>query len=358
MSENENDLTARGIAAYEAGNKKEAAQYLSQAAREDKSNERVWYYLAQLVNDSEKRQQCLENVLKLNPDHAEARAELDQLLTEPPADTPQSETEPSQPETPPQPEEPAPQAAAPPADKTTTADDTSPETIPLPRPEPQLPEGLSLPLLSAIPGAPQVISVEEVSTSAAKLLLRSMEILAGHEIPAAGITWWNIWLTTGIIGFITGAMIVVRSLIISIGFLTSPNILSLITRPLLSVVTLSAAVAAGGYLSHWYLTRQEGGEGSLLNHFHVMVSVWAPAALLLNIVILLEGVFRAAVITVPRLLFGSLGGTSALLTLVAIAITVYAINLMAKHLEPLHELSGRPLYLAAALMLTVTAFLF
>jgi hypothetical protein len=123
-------------------------------------------------------------------------------------------------------------------------------------------------------------------------------------------------------------------------------------------VTLSAAVAAGGYLSHWYLTRQEGGEGSLLDHFHVMVSVWAPAALLLNIVILLEGVFRAAVITVPRLLFGSLGGTSALLTLVAIAITVYAINLMAKHLEPLHELSGRPLYIAAALMLTVTAFLF
>jgi hypothetical protein len=196
MSENENDLTARGITAYEAGNKKEAAQYLSQAAREDKSNERGLVLSRPACQRSEKRRQCLENVLKLNPDHAEARAELDQLLgrilgpilpnreTEPSSQleaTPVSGASPAA--EPPQPEEPAPEAAAAPADTTATADDTSPDTIPLPRPEPQSPEGLSLPLLSAIPGAPEVITIEEVSTSAATLLPRSMEILAGHETP-------------------------------------------------------------------------------------------------------------------------------------------------------------------------------
>ena len=73
------ELLRRGIAAAKAGRKEEAHEVLFQVVKLDERNEQAWLWLSGVVDSTEERQICLENVLAINPANARARAGLDWL---------------------------------------------------------------------------------------------------------------------------------------------------------------------------------------------------------------------------------------------------------------------------------------
>ncbi len=70
------DLLMQGIAAAEIGKKIQARDLLLQVTDRDEGNVLAWLWLSRVVESFEDRQLCLENVLALAPQHAEARDEL------------------------------------------------------------------------------------------------------------------------------------------------------------------------------------------------------------------------------------------------------------------------------------------
>lgn len=67
------------VAAAQAGNKDEARKLASRVLRTDPDNIRAWIVMAQVVRERDKAIDCLENVLRLEPDHPWARLHLDRL---------------------------------------------------------------------------------------------------------------------------------------------------------------------------------------------------------------------------------------------------------------------------------------
>lgn len=65
------------IQAIHAGETETARDLLMQAVERDESNVAAWWQLSQVVEAPDERDICLENVLALDPDHAEARAALE-----------------------------------------------------------------------------------------------------------------------------------------------------------------------------------------------------------------------------------------------------------------------------------------
>jgi len=81
------ELLQRGIAAARAGRLQEARQALLQVIELDERNERAWIWLSGVVDSTEERRICLENVLAINPQNHHAQAGmrwLDQQESPPP----------------------------------------------------------------------------------------------------------------------------------------------------------------------------------------------------------------------------------------------------------------------------------
>lgn len=76
---NIDELLQQGIAAIQAGRKEEARQILMQVVELDERNEQGWLWLSGVVESSEDRRVCLENVLAINPNNAHAQAGLEWL---------------------------------------------------------------------------------------------------------------------------------------------------------------------------------------------------------------------------------------------------------------------------------------
>jgi hypothetical protein len=72
-------LVQQGIAAYRAGNKDEAIRLLSQAIRENRSDETAWLYLGACLDDPDKKRKAYERVLELNPNNDKAKNALARL---------------------------------------------------------------------------------------------------------------------------------------------------------------------------------------------------------------------------------------------------------------------------------------
>lgn len=93
-----NELFEQGVAAAQAGRREEARALLMQVVEADERNEHAWLWLASVVDDPNDLRVCLENVLHLNPQHAQARHVLDQLVAQaqptaaPPASLPEPQT--------------------------------------------------------------------------------------------------------------------------------------------------------------------------------------------------------------------------------------------------------------------------
>jgi len=77
------DLLSQGIAAAKAGQREQARDLLMQAIELDERNEKAWLWLSGVVDTTEDRCVCLENVLALNPDNTWARRGLERLLPDP-----------------------------------------------------------------------------------------------------------------------------------------------------------------------------------------------------------------------------------------------------------------------------------
>lgn len=336
------DMVSEGIAAYEAGDVKQARQILSQVVKEDKTNEQAWLYLGRSLTDPEKRKQCFQMVLKLNPDNVEAKRELASAIGRMSA---ASEGDPGEVHT---------------AAKPSAADDARA------RARAAMSSRFSLKALNAIPGAPENMSANDVLGFARTLTQSSIAVLLGREGDSRA-SWWRFWLIVVLTTFVNGLLRDVRALIIDVRFETTPDIGNLIVIPFYTILTGGVAVAAGCYLSHWYASRQEGGSGSLLEHSYGLATIWAPASVLMGILFAITSIRLGErfalnyIVTLEDLLLvglPDLPGMSLVLTLIAIAITAYAAFLMSRRLTAIHSFSGRSGWITALIMLAVTAIIF
>jgi len=65
-----------GIEAAKSGNRVLARDRLLEAVQQDSDQESAWWWLAQVADDQREQMRALENVLRLNPEHAEAQQAL------------------------------------------------------------------------------------------------------------------------------------------------------------------------------------------------------------------------------------------------------------------------------------------
>jgi hypothetical protein len=320
----EPDLTSRGIAAYEAGDRKEAAELLSQAVKENRDDERAWHTLSKVLTNPEKRKHCLQMVLRINPENAEARTELEAVE----GDLQQQSKN---------------------ADDLRAAASTGTG-------------GVNLKLLSAIPGAPDSLALSDLTGAAVEITQKGFSALTGQADPTEETaTWWKFWAAVGTISFINGLLFVIGNIIFSLRFSISPSVPGIITVPFLAVLIGGAAVAAGCYLSHWYANRQENGTGGLLEHSYTLAIIWAPAALITGLLAALENSFTGSVLTLNRFLrtgIPTLPAEALIVTLVALVVTGLALFRMAGAIEKLHGISNRAAWVTAAIMLAATALIF
>src|SRR5688572_11407841 len=79
-------LTEAGIAAYRAGQQEQARVLLAEATLADHSYELAWLWRTQVAATPDEQRACLEQILRLNPEHWQARTLLERLG--PPAATP------------------------------------------------------------------------------------------------------------------------------------------------------------------------------------------------------------------------------------------------------------------------------
>lgn len=333
MSE-ENSLAARGIAAYEAGDKREAAQLLSEAVKDEKTNETAWYYLAQLLANPEKKRHCLEMVLRINPDHAEARAELAALEHT----TSQSDGGVDQP--------------------------GNVQQMPRPGAEGSGAEAsVSASWASAIPGAPASITASQIMSDAQHILQGAVEVFTGQRDPLDDrVTWWNFVMIGLVIGFVNGLLFITRGLIFNIRVGSTPAIPGLFTRPFLAMFIIAAALGIACFVSYWYLKHGAGGQGDLLKHNFLVARIWALPAVLMGVLYAAENLFSGTtlVLTFNRLMstgFTAFSGVGIILTAIALVIALYTLQRLARGLEKLHGVESRPAYIAAALTLILIALL-
>jgi hypothetical protein len=90
------ELVQEAIAAIQAGDKQTGRQKLIRVVRSDPRSETAWLWLAETVDDPDKKRECLERVLSINPDNQHARQALSRLASPAPP-PPAQETTATQP---------------------------------------------------------------------------------------------------------------------------------------------------------------------------------------------------------------------------------------------------------------------
>jgi DNA helicase-2/ATP-dependent DNA helicase PcrA len=73
------DLIQRGMEAYERGEREKAGRLFALALRKNARDERAWFGLSQVVEEEDRKRECLEWVLAINPQHPAALAALEAL---------------------------------------------------------------------------------------------------------------------------------------------------------------------------------------------------------------------------------------------------------------------------------------
>ncbi len=101
------DQLQQGIAAAQAGDRQRARALLTAVVEADENQPDAWWYLSEIVDSPEEREICLSNLLALEPDNSQAKAELaevqaqraqflaqDQISTPPPQVVPEPDKTP------------------------------------------------------------------------------------------------------------------------------------------------------------------------------------------------------------------------------------------------------------------------
>ena len=71
-----------------AGREDEARGILLQMLKQNPADDEAWVWLASITSDREKRQKCLEEALKHNPNNATAKRVLQKMTAPPPEPLP------------------------------------------------------------------------------------------------------------------------------------------------------------------------------------------------------------------------------------------------------------------------------
>ena len=328
--------TDQGIAAYNAGDREQAAQLLTQAVRDDteKMNPDAWFYMAQLMNDPDKKRQCLERVIRLDPNYPDAQSQLDELNGGGSGASQAADGLRSEP----------------------AASDS----------------GVSIGLLSAIPGAPPKVGPIELTAAAQDFAKRSQAALTMNTDTATeNPSWWSVFTTAMLVSTLTGLFYVIQQIIISIRSETAVDFPGILTITFVVMLVGAGAAYAGAFASYWYATKQAGGNGSMLDHFQAAITLWAPASILSGLFIPVEALgiatgetfrtFRHNILTLDEVILQGIverTGFSWALTLILLAATVFTLFLMNKRFSKLHGLSGASGWITGILMLVVVTFMF
>ncbi|MBC7871969.1 MAG: hypothetical protein H7Y09_14080 [Chitinophagaceae bacterium] len=80
MAANADAMVREAIKAYRSNKKAEARTLLEKATELDQYNEQAWMWLSAVVDSPEDQKTCLENVLYINPDNANAKQGLRMLM--------------------------------------------------------------------------------------------------------------------------------------------------------------------------------------------------------------------------------------------------------------------------------------
>jgi|GEM_PF-1420120 len=273
MSEsNEQDLLAQGLTALEAGDKSTAQSLLREVVKLNPRISEAWMGLAQTTTDPARQRTCYENILKIDPDHAGARAALATLsVSAPDAEAPRSPVEDG------------------------GFESLRPKVTPISA-------SLSFAPPPNIPGAPARFSLDDL-LAFMKNLMSSLQGAAGQggNAEALPASWWNITVMVVLAGLVTGLLTVLATFLFSVrmgyGSL-GYSILALITLPLLTPLKMAAGLAGGAVLSRWFLQWRGKAEGTLLDHTMALARPWFGGSIALIVVMLIGS------------LFGSLGATT------------------------------------------------
>jgi len=331
------DLTTQGIMAYEAGEYKEANRLLARAVKEDKDSEDAWFYLGMVQTKPEKKKQCMQRVLKINPENEKAKQEI--------ANVAEALANPTQ---------------------NATVDKVKK------RSKEAMGQQVSMnyPVIKEIPGAPQTVSLGMVLGVVTATVQESIPVFAKQEVvKLKDATWWQFFLTVSTFSFVIGLLSSLSRLLIMLDSrFVSFDLLPLISIPILTMITGTIAVAGGAFLSHWYVVKRENGQGTLSAHSLTLAKIWAIPSVILAIIqflviliAVLADEFFGGIITLESILRNgfpdNIEGGTIVLTIIAIAITGYTAFLMAKSLTSLHGTS-KQLWIPALIMLVVTAIVF
>jgi len=326
------DMVQEGINAFKAGEKARARDILTEAVKQDSTNEQAWYYLAASHTKPEPRKQALEMVLKLNPNNTKAREMLDKVNARL-ADKGEEVV-----------------VASTPAKSESSSGAAF------------MNQGFKIPV--EIPGAPERVTPKELFDAGWSLLRNSVGIFlkkpGAYEDEIQRATWWRFWLTVGTGSVVGGLLWAIGVLFLTLrfGFFDLTFLWTFIFSTLINLV----AVYAGCYASHWYATKQAHGLAPLVQHSHTMAAAWLPAnvanaALGAVILILFGATFRFDYLFA----FGGLGafGLGLILAIVAtIAVAIYTLTIQVKGVEILYKFVGNHLWLTVGIMLVVTGLVY
>mgnify|MGYP001072322545 CR=1 FL=1 len=331
------DRMSEAIAAYEANEPKQAARLLTEIVKEDKTNDSAWYYLGLVQPSAEKRRQCFERALRINPQNELASQALEAMQSEQPS-----------------------------------AQSTSPDNV-TPMPSNTTvssgDQSVNIGFLSAIPGAPESLSVDAITTQAQALAKAGIPALTQqHESATESLsTWWQLVLSVGLVSFVIGVVNVVASLIRALRFEASIDLFGIIFPPFILILLGCVGVGAACFLSYWYI-KQNGGTGELLPHSADIVSIWIPISILLSLANLVEMIvlplidmFRGGSVTLERVLlngFPTMSGGMLLFTLISAGLVVYAMFLIKNLLVKRHAVPDQTAWIGALITAVVVAFIF
>lgn len=327
MEQDAKALIERGVRAYRAGDTATARKLLSQAVKLEKRSETAWWYLAQAMDDTEKRGYCLQMVLKLNPNHAEAQAALMQGEAWQPT---------------------------PPSGRARTGEAPKVNATPA--------GTTGVPIPPGIPGAPARYAPADLLPFVQALAQDSVKVISGQPTATeAEATWWRFYLTVAVTGFLAGLVANLGGVILlARGF--GLNLWSLVSTPFLSALLSVLAVGAAAYGTHWYAVNR-GGRAALLDHSLRLAAVWVPGALAMAVIGVVAALIGGGVVTLPTILRvgppGVLSSGSTLLTTgVAAAVAGYSAYLLSKAFGALYPmLNSRDGWVMALAALTLIALM-
>ena len=266
---NERELLSEGLAALRAGDKVTAQSVLREVVKMNPRISEAWMGLAQTTNDPVRQRTCYENILKIDPDHAAARAALATLGVS------------------------APEVEAPVNDEDNNGfESLRPKITPV-----TASPGFTPP--QNVPGAPSRFTLDDLSDFM-KNLLASVQGTAGRggNSEALSASWWNITVMVVLVGAVSGFLLALNYLISGFG---SP--LALITLTLLMPLKMAAGLAGGTVLSRWFLQWRGKADGNLLDHTMALARPWFAGSVALAVLSLINLFFGGnSATTLPTLL--------------------------------------------------------